>query len=69
MEKLLSVNQLAGILGLKKTTIYEWVSNRKVPFIKLGKRVLFHPSDIEELIKTNRVKAQGAATLNIKIKK
>ena len=57
MEKLLSVNQLADILGLKKITIYEWVRINKIPFIKLGKRVLFQPSDVEEFIKTNRKEA------------
>lgn len=55
MEKLLNVIQLADILGLKKVTIYEWVENRKIPFIKLGKRVLFHPHDVEEFIKANRI--------------
>ncbi len=57
MDKLLNVSQLADILGLKKITIYEWVRNNKIPFIKLGKRVLFHPSDVEEFIKTNRKEA------------
>ncbi len=55
MEKLLNVNQLAEILGLKKITIYEWVSDKRIPFVKLGKRILFCPRDIEEFIKANRV--------------
>ncbi len=55
MEKLISVNQLSDVLGLKKITIYEWVRDNKIPFIKLGKRVLFHPRDIEDFIKSNRV--------------
>jgi excisionase family DNA binding protein len=60
MEKLLNVNQLADILGLKKITIYEWVRSNKIPFVKLGKRVLFQPSDVEEFIKKNRVERQSA---------
>jgi excisionase family DNA binding protein len=59
MEKLLSVNQLASILGLKKPTIYEWVRDNKIPFVKLGKRVLFKPSDITDFIKSNRVEVQN----------
>jgi|TARA_B100000315_G_C14575227_1_gene587597 excisionase family DNA binding protein len=58
MEKLISVNQLSDVLGLKKITIYEWVRDNKIPFIKLGKRVLFHPSDIEEFIEANRVEGR-----------
>ncbi len=58
MEKLLSVNQLADILGLKKVTIYEWARDNKIPFIKLGKRVLFQPCDVKEFIKTNRKEAE-----------
>ncbi len=57
MEKLLNVNQLADILGLKKITIYEWVHCNKIPFVKLGKRVLFQPSDVEGFIKMNRKEA------------
>ncbi len=57
MEKLLSVNQLADILGLKKITIYEKVRSNKIPFVKLGKRVLFQPSDVEGFIKMNRKEA------------
>lgn len=55
MEKLLSVSQLAEILGLKQITIYEWVHQRKIPFVKLGKRVLFRKQDIENFIESNRV--------------
>lgn len=55
MEPLLSVNQLAEILGLRPITIYEWVQARKIPFVKLGKRVLFRPKDIESFIESNRV--------------
>ncbi len=60
MDKLLNVNQLADILGLKKITVYEWVRSNRIPFIKLGKRVLFHPRDVEEFIKSNRVEGQSA---------
>ena len=60
MEKLLNVNQLADILGLKKITIYEWVRSNKIPFVKLGKRVLFQPSDIADFIKSNRVEGHSA---------
>jgi len=55
MEKLLSVNQLSEILGLKQITIYEWVHKRKIPFIKMGKRVLFRKQDIERFIESKRV--------------
>lgn len=58
MEKLLNVNQLADILGIKRITIYEWVHDKKIPFIKLGKRVLFHPQDVEEFIMANKVKSK-----------
>jgi len=60
MEKLLSVNQLADILGLKKITIYEWVRSNRIPFVKLGKRVLFQPSDIADYIKSKRVERHNA---------
>jgi len=51
-EKLLTANQVAEILGLKKTTIYNWITTKKLPFpvVHIGngrlKRVRFKQSDL-----------------------
>ena len=39
--KLMSVDEAADFLGLRKSTIYKYVMVRKIPFFKLGNRTLF----------------------------
>ncbi len=53
MEKLLSVSDAAQRLGISRHTLNGWVSKRKVPFVKLGRRTLFNPTDLERIIKAN----------------
>jgi excisionase family DNA binding protein len=55
MEKLLSITEAAERLGVSRHTLNGWVSKRKISFIKLGRRTLFNPSDLEKLIKANTV--------------
>ena len=47
---LLNVHETASMLGVKVSTIYQWVHLRKIPFIKLGGSVRFRSSDIEQWI-------------------
>jgi excisionase family DNA binding protein len=44
MEKLLDPEAAAKILGIKTITVYKWVSERKLPFIKVGGALRFRPS-------------------------
>ena len=37
------------------STIYRWVAERKIPYIKSGHRLLFHSEDIEKWIMDHRV--------------
>ncbi len=55
MENLLSISEAAARLGISRHTLNGWVSKRKVPFIKLGRRTLFNPADLERLIKAATV--------------
>ena len=41
MTKLLSIEEAAELLGLGKPTVYRLTSQRKIPFYKVGSRVLF----------------------------
>jgi excisionase family DNA binding protein len=53
MENLLSVNDAARRLGISRHTLNGWVSKRKVPFVKLGRRTLFNPIDLERIVRAN----------------
>lgn len=37
ISRLMSVDELADYLGLQKQTIYNWLHNRKISGIKIGK--------------------------------
>lgn len=52
---LLNKKQLAEYLGLKAYTIDSWVSQRRIPYIKLGKCVRFDPDEIEEWLQRQKV--------------
>lgn len=55
MERLLNISEVAEILRISPSTLREWVFMRKIPFIKVGRRVVFDPKDIQEFIRKNRV--------------
>ena len=48
--KLISVGEVADVLGVSIQTIYSWVSKRRLPFVKVGRRTLFQPVEIERWI-------------------
>ena len=47
---LLTVSEAAALLRLKPSTMRAWVHRRRIPFVKLGGRVLFRRSDLEAVI-------------------
>ena len=51
MEKLLTIEELSEILGVKKATLYSWTSKKRIPYIKLSEGILrFRESEIQEWI-------------------
>ncbi|MCZ6799423.1 MAG: helix-turn-helix domain-containing protein [Nitrospirae bacterium] len=55
LKHLLTIQQAAQITGVSITTLYKWVSHRKIPYIKMGRLVKFDPSKLEEWIKQQTV--------------
>jgi predicted DNA-binding transcriptional regulator AlpA len=47
MNRLISVKELSIWIGLKPKTIYSWLETEKIPYRKLGSRVLFCPIEIQ----------------------
>jgi excisionase family DNA binding protein len=52
-QKLLSVTEAADFLGIKKSTLYEWIIQKKVPYYKVGRLVKFKREDLETWLKEN----------------
>jgi len=50
MEKLLTIEQLAEILQIKKSTIYAWTFAKKIPHLKIGGALRFREREIVKWI-------------------
>jgi excisionase family DNA binding protein len=46
LDKLLTVEELADILSVKESTIYQWTHQGFIPHTKLGRLVRFRESDV-----------------------
>ena len=57
MEKrLLNIGEVSGYTGLSVNTIYQWVCQRRIPFVKCGRLTKFDIRDIDRWIETKKVK-------------
>jgi excisionase family DNA binding protein len=54
MERLWGVNETAEFLGIRVSTLRDWVFRRKIPCIKVGKLVKFEPAEIEQWLETRK---------------
>lgn len=54
-RSLLTIQQAAQVTGISVPTLYKWVTQRKIPHIKLGRLVKFDPRKLDEWIKQQTV--------------
>ena len=51
MEKrLLGIKELAEFLGITEGTLYSWVCQKKIPYVKVGRLVKFDMHKIEKWV-------------------
>jgi len=53
MKNLLNINQAAEILNMKVPTLYRWVHERKIPYVKMGNKLRFKENEILDFIEQN----------------
>lgn len=58
--RLLTVQEAARYLAVSASTLYGWVWQRRIPFIKVGRAVRFDLDDLEGFIQGNRVQPRTA---------
>lgn len=58
MSELLTLKEGADQLRLSIHTIRAWVFQKRIPFVRLGRRVLLRREDLEEFVNKNVVKAK-----------
>jgi excisionase family DNA binding protein len=56
--QLIDVKIAAAMLGVSRFTLETWKARRLIPFIKLGRRCLFDPRDLQAWIEKNKVAAK-----------
>jgi excisionase family DNA binding protein len=55
--KLLTVKEATEILRIKRSTLYNMVGNREIPFIKLNGKILFDFYDLKKYIERIKIKS------------
>lgn len=57
--ELMNFKEGAKELGLSIHTLRLWTRQRKIPFVRLGRRVLLRRGDLENLVDRNLIEAKG----------
>ncbi len=58
-RKLLTLDEAASYIGLSRLTMYEWVSKRKIEYVKVGRLVKFKQHALDAWIEKHTVKSRG----------
>ena len=64
VTKLLTMDEAAAYLGLRKSTLYESISKKHVEHIRVGRLVKFQVKHLDRYIAQHTVKARGAHGIN-----
>ena len=51
IDQCLSVDEIAAHLGIKRDTVYKWISERKMPGHKIGRLWKFNKAEVDEWVK------------------
>jgi excisionase family DNA binding protein len=51
---LLTVKEAANFLSVSTSTLYGWVYQRRIPFVKLGRALRFELPELQKFIQSNR---------------
>ena len=50
-DRWLSVDEIAEHLGIKRATVYKWISERQMPGHKIGRLWKFKIADVDEWVR------------------
>ena len=54
-HRLLNVQKAADYLGIKVSTLYQWASQKKIPYFKPGRLLMFDLDDLDKFIAKSKV--------------
>lgn len=55
VNKYLSVQELAEMLGISPETVYGWTSQKRIPYIKVGRLVRFDQDEVKAWLSKSTV--------------
>ena len=58
-DRLLTIEEISGMLVVRKSTLYSWSHQRRIPYIKVGSLLRFRMSDIEKWLEQQTVDVHG----------
>ena len=56
---MMAVKEVAEYLGISKATVYQYTSSRRLPYFKLGTRLLFRVDEIDEWVEAHARRPLG----------
>ncbi len=65
MNKLLTPDEVAELLSVRKSTIYQWTHQGFIPHVKLGKFVRFKESDVSKWLEKRSSNGRGTRKANL----
>ena len=57
-QKLIDIGHISEHLGVKVNTVYSWVNQRKIPYVKVGRLIKFDLQDINQWIAERKITAK-----------
>ncbi len=54
-QRLIGIEHVSEHLGIKVNTVYSWVNQRKIPYIKVGRLIKFDLQDINQWIAERKI--------------
>ena len=58
----LNVSEAAARIGVSPFTIRSWLRQRRLPYIRDGRRVLLTVDDVDNFLRTHRVEARDGCS-------
>ncbi|MBM4322973.1 MAG: helix-turn-helix domain-containing protein [Deltaproteobacteria bacterium] len=57
-NSLMTLREVARKLSLSPSTLRTWTFQKRIPFVRLGRRIAFRNEDVEKLIERNLVESE-----------
>lgn len=61
-DRWLSIEEIAAYLGIKRDTIYKWISRRKMPAHKVGSLWKFKQQEVDDWVRSGGAAEAGKGT-------